>query len=274
MQTLLIVESPAKCAKIVSYLGSGYTCIASFGHIRRLISVDPEDQFKTTFEIINEKQVTKIKKAIKNANEVFLATDDDREGEAIAWHICDVFGLSTDKTKRIKFHEITKPALEHAVRNPTVVDMNLVRAQQSRQIVDMLVGFQVSPVLWRHVSSRKKLSAGRCQTPALRLLYENDKAVQASAGTMQYATTGYFTSLALPFQLNHHYIDAPSITHFLTKSATHEHVLHKQTPQPLLTLRNFNKRRVTSLNSLQPKQCDFAKHSMKADLSLTCAPKA
>ena len=229
--TLLIVESPAKCAKIESYLGANYKCMASFGHIRQL---DLLKGFDPVFSVSESKrnQVAKLRTAIKKAGEVILATDDDREGEAIAWHLCDVFELPVETTKRIKFHEITKPALEHAVCHPTVLDMDLVRAQQARQVLDRLVGFQVSPTLWKHVSSKQGLSAGRCQTPALRLLYENHQAVEASEGTQRYTTTGYFTSLVLPFELDHHHTEEDAMADFLETTANHAHVYHKAAPAP------------------------------------------
>ena len=227
--TLLIVESPAKCVKIESYLGSGYKCMASFGHLRQL---DTLKGFEPVYSISEGKrnQVAKLRAAINKSDEVVLASDDDREGEAIAWHLCDVFKLPIGTTKRIKFHEITKNALEHAVRHPVVLDMNLVRAQQARQVLDRLVGFQVSPILWKHVSSKQGLSAGRCQTPALRILYENHKAVEASEGTKQYTTIGYFTSLMLPFELDHHYTEEDTMADFLEATANHSHVYHKASP--------------------------------------------
>ena len=159
--TLLIVESPAKCDKIEGYLGSGYKCIASYGHLQQLSSlkdVDISNNFKPSFTPVESKmsQISKIKRLINGSSEVILATDDDREGEGIAWHICSLFELSFEKTKRIIFHEITKSAITNAVKNPTKLDMNIVNAQQARQILDLLVGFMISPALWQNISRTKK----------------------------------------------------------------------------------------------------------------------
>ena len=155
--TLLIVESPAKCKKIEGYLGKNYKCMASYGHITQLSgldSIDIENNFKPKFDIMDEKkqQISKLKTAIKNANEVILASDDDREGEAIAWHICKVFKLPVNTTKRIIFNEITKKAIQKAVENPKTINMDTVYAQQSRQILDILIGFKISPILWKKIS--------------------------------------------------------------------------------------------------------------------------
>jgi DNA topoisomerase-1 len=146
-------------------------------------------------------QVAKLRAAIADAAEVILATDDDREGEAIAWHLCQVFHLSVATTKRIVFHEITEPALRAAVAAPRVIDMSLVLAQQARQVLDLVVGYKISPVLWTYVA-HTNLSAGRCQTPALRLIYENYKEIEASTATMVYTVSGIFTKLNLTFHLS------------------------------------------------------------------------
>ena len=161
---LFIVESPAKCAKIEQYLGPGNKCIASYGHFRELNglqSINIHNNFAMTFIISESKktQVNKIWKVLKEAKEVFLATDDDREGEAIAWHLCDYFGLPIRTTKRIIFHEVTESALKHAVQNYRFLNIALVKAQQARQIIDMLVGYKLSPILWKNV--KEMTSAGR-----------------------------------------------------------------------------------------------------------------
>ena len=160
MTKLVIVESPAKCKKIEGFLGIGYKCIASFGHIRDLANglkgIDIENNFKPTYRLLpgKGKYITPLRKAIKKADEVILATDDDREGEAIAWHICKAFNLPVDTTKRIIFHEITKTAIIKAVNNPTIINMSIVNAQQARQILDCLVGFTISPILWSNISRK------------------------------------------------------------------------------------------------------------------------
>ena len=207
-RTLVIVESPAKCQKIESYLGKdAYMCLASFGHIREIAdglkSIDVDREFAIKFAIMSSKQaqVAKLRAAIADASEVILATDDDREGEAIAWHLCQVFHLPVATTKRIIFHEITEPALKAAVAAPRVINMSLVLAQQARQVLDLVVGYKISPVLWTYVA-HTNLSAGRCQTPALRLVYENYKEIEASTAVMVYTVSGIFTKLNLTFHLS------------------------------------------------------------------------
>tara|TARA_B110000259_G_scaffold188344_2_gene246617 strand:- start:6974 stop:9346 length:2373 start_codon:yes stop_codon:yes gene_type:complete len=233
--TLVIVESPAKCGKIEKYLGSGYKVLGSYGHITHLSSlkqIDFENNYKPKFEIADAKKshISKLKQAISNAKEVILATDDDREGEAIAWHITQVFKLNPDKTKRIIFHEITERAIKKAMDNPVIINMDLVFAQQGRQILDLIVGFKITPTLWKHIVSNTKnsLSAGRCQTPALRLVYENYKEIQESPGKLSFNTTGIFTGRNLVFTLNHNHISHEEIKSFLELSKTHNHILSKE----------------------------------------------
>lgn len=248
--TLIIVESPAKCPKIEKFLGPGYKCIASFGHIRELNglkSIDIDNNFKPTFTSIETKrqQIMKIRKMISHANDILLAADDDREGEAIAWHICKEFDLPVETTKRIIFHEVTESALKKAVKEATILNMDIVHAQQSRQILDLLVGYKVSPVLWEKISQKKKegLSAGRCQTPALRLVYENQKDIDTSPGNKVYNTTGYFTKNNLPFALDYHYDNEEKMAEFLEESVNHDHIYTcgpirnttKNPPTPLTT---------------------------------------
>ena len=206
MKPLLIVESPSKCATIEKYLASkDIKCIASFGHIREIKSlqdIDIDNNFKTNFTPIASKnsQIQILKKAIKACSEVIFATDNDREGEAIAWHICQQFHLNIHTTKRIIFNEITQKCLIKAYENPVRLNMNLVNAQMARQIVDLLVGFKVSPLLWK--LGNKKLSAGRCQSPALRLICENDVEGENKKIEKSYNVTGYFTLHNIPFTLN------------------------------------------------------------------------
>jgi DNA topoisomerase-1 len=174
---LLIVESPAKCSKIQSFLGAGWQVMASMGHIRGLVekldAVGIDRDWTPLYEemVTKKDQIAKLKKAAKGAD-VWLATDDDREGEGIAWHICQILKLDPATTPRIVFHEITKTAIQEAVAQPRRLDMNRVNAQQARAMLDLLVGFTISRVLWKRVAPR--LSAGRCQTPALRLVAERD----------------------------------------------------------------------------------------------------
>ena len=225
---LFIVESPAKCGKIEKYLGAGNKCIASYGHFRELNglqSINIHNNFEPKFIISESKksQVNKIKKAIKEAEEVFLATDDDREGEAIAWHLCDYFELPVKTTKRIVFHEVTEKALNKAVKDYRYVDMALVNAQLARQVLDVLVGYKLSPILWKNV--KDGTSAGRCQTPALRLVYDNYKDIQASPGKKEYNVTGYFTTKNIPFILKNAFkTEDGDIRAFLKASMDFEHV--------------------------------------------------
>jgi DNA topoisomerase-1 len=241
--SLVIVESPAKCKKIESYLGPGYTVIASFGHLRTisgLEAIDVNNNFNTTFSVIQEelklKQIEKIRSEIAKSCEVIIATDDDREGEAIGWHICDLFGLNPTNTKRIIFHEITEPAIQSAISHPKRLNMDLVQAQQSRQILDLLVGYTISPILWNGVSKNHKssLSAGRCQTPALRLVYDNYLDIKSSPGNMVFDTTGYFTNLTLPFELNKQFVNADEIKDFLELCKTWDYIFTSTTPKKVI----------------------------------------
>lgn len=232
---LVIVESPAKCKKIESYLGKSYKVIASFGHIRSfkngLKSINKDKNYEPTYNLLvgKQKYVKNLRENIKKASEVILATDDDREGEAIAWHICEAFNLPLDTTKRIIFHEITKPAILSALENSTFVNMDKVNAQQSRQILDIMVGYTLSPLLWKHISrnSKSKLSAGRCQTPALRLIYEREKERKESPGKMVYDTTGNFTKKNMDFKLNKTFNTVKKMEGFLEESVSFEHIFSK-----------------------------------------------
>jgi DNA topoisomerase-1 len=222
---LLIVESPSKCKKIEEYLGSNYKCIATMGHFRtlkNLKSIQTKTNFEPMFEMDDGKKeyIMKLKPIIESyvPVNILLATDDDREGESIAWHICQVFHLPID-TPRILFHEITKKALEDAVSHPTTINMNLVYSQHSRQILDMMVGFKISPFLWKYLynNKTKSLSAGRCQTPALKLVYENDT-LNTKELEMKYKTNADFFDTI--FTLNHDFTEETELVRFLEKSLT------------------------------------------------------
>lgn len=199
-KNLVIVESPAKAKTIEKYLGSDFKVLSSIGHIRSIPKktkdgtppVDIKNDFKTQYEVDPEKRktITELKKAVKEATTVWLATDEDREGEAIAWHLCEVLKLDPKTTKRIVFHEITKSAIEEAIKNPRTVDMHLVEAQQARQILDRIVGFELSPVVWQKVPGGK--SAGRVQSPAVRLLVEREREITAFEGSSQFKVTALF----------------------------------------------------------------------------------
>ena len=181
-KNLVIVESPAKAKTIEGYLGKGFTVKSSIGHIRDLpkkggMAIDIENGFKPKYVISEDKTkvVNELKSEVKKADTIWLATDEDREGEAIAWHLTEALGLDKKATKSIVFHEITKKAITHAVENPRELDQNLINAQQARRILDRLVGFELSPILWKKI--KPGLSAGRVQSVAVRLIVERDKEI-------------------------------------------------------------------------------------------------
>ncbi|MEO7924533.1 MAG: type I DNA topoisomerase [Chitinophagaceae bacterium] len=199
-KNLLIVESPAKAKTIEKILGSDFQVKSCFGHIRDLqkagMGINLEKNFEPTYIVPPEKEkvVADLKKLAGKSEEVWLATDEDREGEAISWHLCEVLGLDPKKTKRIVFHEITKPAILAAVQNPRTLDMNLVMAQQARRILDRIVGFELSPVLWRKMSMRNNLSAGRVQSVAVRLIAEREREINAFVPVSAFKLEALFTA--------------------------------------------------------------------------------
>ena len=195
-ENLVIVESPAKAKTIEKFLGADYKVMSSFGHIRDLrkkeISIDL-DTLEPHYEIPEEKKklVSELRTQAKKANKVWLASDEDREGEAISWHLCEVLGLDEAKTNRIVFHEITKPAILEAIQHPRHIDMNLVNAQQARRVLDRIVGFRLSPVLWRKV--KPALSAGRVQSVAVRLIVDREREIQQFKSETYYRVAAVFT---------------------------------------------------------------------------------
>ena len=195
-ENLVIVESPAKAKTIGKFLGDGFTVKSSFGHIRDLpsssLSVDLENGYEPQYLVSDDKKkvVAELKSLAKAASVVWLASDEDREGEAIAWHLREALKLDPAKTRRIVFHEITKEAIQHAVQNPRDIDMNLVMAQQARRVLDRIVGFQLSPLLWKKV--RPKLSAGRVQSVAVRLIVDREREISAFSAKSQYKIEGIF----------------------------------------------------------------------------------
>ncbi len=202
MKNLVIVESPAKAKTIEKYLGSDFHVLSSVGHIRSIVKktkdgtppIEVDNDFYAHYEIDPEKKkvISELKKQVKTVGKdnVWLATDEDREGEAIAWHLCKVLDLPIETTKRIVFHEITKDAITEAIKQPRTVDMNLVQAQQARQILDRLVGFELSSVVWQKVPGGK--SAGRVQSPAVRLLVEREREIMKFEGASQFKVTALF----------------------------------------------------------------------------------
>ncbi|MBN8695896.1 MAG: type I DNA topoisomerase [Bacteroidetes bacterium] len=197
-KNLVIVESPAKAKTIEGFLGEGFVVKSSFGHVRDLakkgLGVDIENKFTPTYEISPDKTkvVSELKSLAKKADTVWLATDEDREGEAISWHLYESLGLDGKNTKRIVFHEITKPAIKNAIANPRTIDKHLVDAQQARRILDRLVGFELSPILWKKV--RPSLSAGRVQSVAVRLIVEREREIMNFKSTSTYKVVANFVS--------------------------------------------------------------------------------
>ena len=220
---LVIVESPAKAKTIEKFLGKGYKVMSSYGHIRDLhkktFSIDTANDFKPIYEIPAEKKdlVKELKKAASEADMVWLASDEDREGEAIAWHLYEVLGLTPEKTRRIVFHEITKPAILYAIEHPRDIDYNLVDAQQARRVLDRIVGFELSPVLWKKI--KPALSAGRVQSVAVRLIVEREKEIEAFKSEQYYRVVAQMhcadSKTAFNAELNHRLPDHAAATKLL-----------------------------------------------------------
>lgn len=199
-KNLLIVESPAKAKTIEKILGSNFEVKSCYGHIRDLekgdMGIDVSNNFAPRYTVPEDKRkvVNDLKQVAKKSAEVWLATDEDREGEAISWHLCEVLGLNPATTKRIVFHEITKPAIQKAVNNPRTVNMHLVNAQQARRVLDRIVGFELSPVLWRKISVKNNLSAGRVQSVAVRLIAEREREINAFTAESSFKIEALFTA--------------------------------------------------------------------------------
>ncbi len=197
-KNLVIVESPAKAKTIEKFLGKDFKVLSSYGHIRDLnkkkISIEVDNGFNPVYEIPEDKQllVADLKKAASEAQTVWLASDEDREGEAIAWHLCEVLGLDPTTTRRIVFHEITKGAIEHAIAHPRTIDLDRVDAQQARRVLDRIVGFELSPVLWKKI--KPSLSAGRVQSVAVRLIVERENEIKSFTPEPYFRVTANFTA--------------------------------------------------------------------------------
>src|SRR5665647_2795726 len=195
-KNLVIVESPAKAKTIEKFLGKDYKVLSSFGHIRDLskkdFGVDLANNFKPIYEVSHDKKklVSELKSIAKDAETVWLASDEDREGEAIAWHLYEVLGLNSENTKRIVFHEITKEAILNAIETPRDIDLHLVDAQQARRVLDRIVGFELSPVLWKRI--KPSLSAGRVQSVAVRLIVEREREIQNFESEASYKVVATF----------------------------------------------------------------------------------
>lgn len=227
-KNLVIVESPAKAKTIQKFLGEDYIVKSSFGHIRDLhsntLSVDVKNGFKPEYVVPEDKKkvVAELKEAAHKAETIWLASDEDREGEAIAWHLMETLGLDMDSTKRIAFHEITKNAILAAIKSPRHVNMDLVNAQQARRVLDRLVGFELSPILWKRI--QPKLSAGRVQSVALRLIVDREREVLAFRNEQYFRTEGTFTcngensQITLNATLNSRFHNADEARSFLEKA--------------------------------------------------------
>lgn len=202
-KNLLIVESPAKAKTIEKILGEDFEVKSCFGHIRDLekdeMGIDVKNNFRPRYIVPEDKEkvVKELRQVARKSDEVWLATDEDREGEAISWHLCEVLGLDPASTKRIVFHEITKPAIQKAVKTPRTLDLNLVNAQQARRILDRIVGFELSPVLWRKMSMKNNLSAGRVQSVAVRIIAEREREINAFTPVSSFKIDAVFTALDL-----------------------------------------------------------------------------
>lgn len=199
-KNLLIVESPAKAKTIEKILGKDFEVKSCYGHIRDLekedMGIDMKNDFTPKYKISDDKQkvVKELKSLAKKSEEVWLATDEDREGEAISWHLCEVLGLDPETTKRIVFHEITKPAIKKAVEQPRTVNMDLVNAQQARRVLDRIVGFEISPILWRKMSMHNNLSAGRVQSVAVKLIAEREREITKFKPVSSFKLEAFFTA--------------------------------------------------------------------------------
>ena len=261
---LIIVESPSKVRLIEKYLGSNYTVIASNGHIcniENLKDINVKGNFETKYKIIESKKslVSKMRMTITEYKfmNIYLGTDDDVEGEKIAYDICVVFGLPLDKTPRIKFNEITEIALKNSIKNPSYINMNIVKSQQARQILDMLIGFKISPILWKHIINPKSvsLSAGRCQSSALALIYDNDELLKKRTINKNYKTTGKFLEqpFSIELTLSVNMEEESVVRNFLNLSINHNHIVSlgksfmtsRNSPQP------FNTSRLIQVSSSQ-----------------------
>lgn len=240
-KNLVIVESPAKAKTIEKFLGKDYTVRSSMGHIRDLpekkIGIDIDNQFAPQYEILPNKQkiIAELKKLGNESDVIWLATDEDREGEAISWHLLDELKYPVEKTKRIAFHEITKKAIEEAIANPRDLDFNLVNAQQARRVLDRLVGFELSPVLWRKV--RPSLSAGRVQSVAVRLVVEREKEINHFEPECFYKVVGTFRTSgdSVPFEaeLNTRFRTEDEASAFLEKCKSAQFTVKAVENQPV-----------------------------------------
>ena len=233
-ENLVIVESPAKAKTIEKFLGKDYKVMSSYGHIRDLktkdFSIDLEHNYAPEYVIPSDKKklVTELKNEAKKAEQVWLASDEDREGEAISWHLYEVLGLKPENTKRIVFHEITKNAILHAIETPRDINIDLVNAQQARRILDRIVGFELSPILWRKV--KPALSAGRVQSVAVRLIVEREREINEFVSEAAYRA---LASIAAPADVDRlsRLLDTADAAHAGQLSAALTHAVRTLAPE-------------------------------------------
>lgn len=242
-KNLVIVESPAKAKTIENYLGKEFLVTSSYGHIRDLekknMGIDIKNHFKPVYKIPKDKKkiIAELKKLVKKAETIWLATDEDREGEAISWHLKEALELPEEKIKRIVFDEITKKAILESIQNPRGIDYNLVDAQQARRVLDRLVGFEISPILWRKI--RTKLSAGRVQSVAVRLIVEREREIDAFVPESRFKVAGLFTFVddsgkeqTLKAELSRFLKDEKEVEEFLSKCSSSEFVIEEVETKP------------------------------------------
>ena len=258
---LLIVESPSKCKKIESFLGNNYKVIASCGHFTKLDNLDQIDfeSYNIKYKIDKGKILKQLNDEIKKCKEVIIATDDDREGEAIGWAICVFCKLNISQTKKITFQEITKPALLNALNNIKHINMDRVRSQQARQILDIYLGYKISPILWKYIQN--KLSAGRCQTPALRLIYENELEIRSTPAETSFKIQGIFTSKNIIFKGDSN-IQKDKIEEFIDTHGelselviSHKKEQDKTEKQPQILITSSLQQKAYNVLRLSPKAC-------------------
>ena len=282
-KNLVIVESPAKAKTIEKFLGTDFKVMSSYGHIRDLkkkeLSVD-EKTLEPEYEIPEEKVklVADLREKARKAEKVWLASDEDREGEAISWHLCEVLGLDSKKTNRIVFHEITKPAILEAIEHPRHLDMNLVNAQQARRVLDRIVGFKVSPVLWRKV--KPALSAGRVQSVAVRLIVEREREILSFKSEIYYVVNGVFaitnpdgSATEVKAQLGSRFKTEEEVMAFLEQCKTSDYTVDsivkkpvKRTPAPPFTTSTLQQEAARKLGLTVSQTMMIAQHLYESGL--------
>ena len=240
-KNLVIVESPAKAKTIEKFLGKEYKVMSSYGHIRDLktkeFGVDVEHDYAPQYVVPADKKklVSELKSAAKSAEQVWLASDEDREGEAISWHLYEVLGLKPENTKRIVFHEITKNAILHAIETPRDININLVNAQQARRVLDRIVGFELSPILWRKV--KPALSAGRVQSVAVRLIVEREREINEFVSEAAFRVIANFIlpdgTTVLKAELNRRLKDKKEVETFLESCKNASFTINDITTKPV-----------------------------------------